>query len=120
MAKLPLIPYEAINGSLDWAVLVGKRPIYPYEDKKRTSDTPDRVRYDVLLPGNCFTTLGVSIPGNVDALAAITDEQIAEACATLRPLLARFTNCTVKVYTINGEQRMSATASGIELVKASK
>ncbi len=120
MAQIPLIPLTAINGGLDWAILVGRRPGFSFKDGKRTSDTPEKYSYAVCLPGNCYAGLSVSIPGGVDALSAITDDQIAEGCATLCPLLVRLTNATVKIYSFNGEQKMSATASGIELVKASK
>lgn len=120
MPTIPPIPLEALNGGLDWVILSGKRPGFPYKDSKRLSDTPEKHNYDTRLPGNCYADLTVSIPGNVDALSAVTDEQIAEGCATLRPILVRFSDCIVRVYTIKGEQRMTATASGVELVKPNK
>lgn len=119
--SIPPLPFEIINGGLDWAILSGKRLGYPYsKDGKRLSDTPENANYQVNLPGYCYSELTVSIPGSTDALAAVTDEQIAEGCATLRPILVRFINCTVRIYTINNEQKMSATADGVELVKPSK
>lgn len=118
--EIPRLPYEALNGGLDWSILVSRRPGFPYKDGQRMSEVPDKYNYKVDLPGNCNTELTVSIPGGTDALAEVTDEQIAEGCATLRPVLVRFNNCTVRVYTIKGEQRMSATADGVELVKPSK
>lgn len=121
MPQLPRIPLTAINNQLDWMLLIGKRPSYPYDnDGKRISEIPEKYNYDVCLPGNCYTALTVNVPGNTDALSAVSDEQIAEACAALRPVLVRFTNATVKIYTIRGEQKMSATADAVELVKASK
>lgn len=120
MPKVPPLPFVAINGGLDWAILIGKRPAYTFQDGKRISETPDKIRYDVVLPGNCFAPLTVSIPGSIDTLSAISDEQIAEGCATLRPLLVRFSEATVRIYSINGEQKMTAAASSIELVKPSK
>lgn len=120
MAQIPPLPLEALNGGLDWVVLSGKRPGYPFRDGKRMSDTPEKYNYTVNLPGNCYADLTISIPGSMDALAAVTDEQIAEGCATLRPVLVRFSDCVVKVYSIKGEQKMSATASGVELVKSGK
>ena len=86
----------------------------------RLSDTPEKTNFKVNLPGNCNAELTVSIPGSVDPLAAVTDEQIADGCASLRPILVRFSNCVVSIYTIKGEQKMSATADGVELVKPSK
>lgn len=123
MSKItvPPLPLEAINHGLDWVILSGKRPGYPYsKDGKRLSDTPEKTAYQVNLPGNCYAELTVSVPGSMDPLAAVTDEQITDGCASLRPILVRFSNCTVSIYTIKGEQKMSATADGVELVKSSK
>lgn len=120
MSQIPPLPLESLNGGLDWVILAGKRPGYPFKDGKRLSDTPEKYNYDVKLPGNCYAELTVSIPGSMDALAAVSEDDIAGGCGTLRPILVRFSGCIVKVYTIKGEQRMSATASGIELVKPSK
>ncbi len=121
MSKIPPISFEGINFGLSWAILTGKAPSYLYsEDGKRQSDIPEKWRYTIALPGNCYNPLTVSIEGSVDSLANVRDEDIANACASLQPILVSFTNCTVKVYTVNREQKMSATASGVELVKASK
>lgn len=119
--QLPPIPLGAINGDLDWAILIRKGPNYPFDnDGKKISEIPVKYSYTICLPGNCYTTLTVGIPGSTDALSAVSDEQIAEACAALRPVLVRFTNATVRIYTFKGEQRMSATADAVELVKANK
>lgn len=119
--SIPPLPLEAINRGLDWVMLAGKRLGYPYsKDGKRLSDTPEKTNFKVNLPGNCNAELTVSIPGSVDPLAAVTDEQIADGCASLRPILVRFSNCVVSICTIKGEQKMSATADGVELVKPSK
>ncbi|RKI65290.1 hypothetical protein D7V91_14655 [bacterium 1xD42-67] len=120
MANIITLILSALNGGLDWVILIGKTPVYPYENRKRTSDIPEKYRYKVVLPGNNYTELNVSVPGSVDALAAVTDEQISEGCANLRPLLVRFTDCTVKVYSKDNEQKLTGTASGVELVKLSK
>lgn len=118
---IPSFPIEALNRGLDWVILAGKRPGYPYsKDGKRLSDTPEKTNLDVKLPGNCYAELTVSIPGSEDPLSTVTDEQIADGCASLRPILVHFTNSVVNIYTIKGEQRMSATADGVELVKTSK
>lgn len=123
---IPSLPIEAMNRGLDWMILVGKRPGYPFDKAtNRSGDTPDKFYYDVNLPGNSFTALSVAIPGGIDVLSSITDDQISDGCATLRPVLVRFSNCMVKIYavkTANGsvEQKMSATADGVELVKPSK
>lgn len=118
---IPPIQFEELNAGLPWAILTSKSPAYPYnKDGARQSDTPEKWRYTVALPGNSYTPLTVSIEGSADLLGNITAEQIAEACASLQPFLVTFTNCFVSIFTIKGEQRMTATASGIELVKPSK
>lgn len=121
MARFPPFPLEVLNGGLTWVILIGKQPGYPYDkDGKRSSEIPDRFRYSVVLPGCCFTPLSVDIPSGIDALSDVSDEQIAQGCASLRPILVQLTECFVKIYTIKGEQKMTATASSIELVKTGK
>ena len=111
MPQIPPIQFEGFNAGLSWASLT---------NKTRQSDTPDKWRYTIALPGNCYAPLTVSIEGSTDLLSNIADEQIAEACASLQPLLVTFDNCFVSIYTIKGEQRITATASNIKLVKPSK
>ena len=119
--KVPPIIWTGFNANLSWAILTSKSPTYPYNrDGTRQSDTPEKWRYTIALPGNCYSPLTVSIEGSTDLLGNITDEQIAEACASLQPFLVTFDNCFVSIFTIKGEQRMTATASSIELVKPSK
>ena len=121
MPQIPPIQFEGFNAGLSWAILTNKSPGYPYNrDGTRQSDTPDKWRYTIALPGNCYAPLTVSIVGSTDLLSNIADEQIAEACASLQPLLVTFDNCFVSIYTIKGEQRITATASNIKLVKPSK
>ena len=120
MPNIPSFLWEGANGGLNWAILTNKAPSYPFLDGKRLSEIPEKWRYSVALPGNCYYPLTVSIEGNTDFLANVTDEQIADACASLQPILVTFSNCYVRIFTIKGEQRMTATASGIELVKPNK
>ena len=121
MPQIPPIQFEGFNSGIPWAILTSKSPGYPYnKEGTRQSDTPEKWRYGVALPGNRYTPLTISIEGSTDFLSNITDEQIAEACASLQPFLVRFDNCYVSIFTIKGEQRMTATASGVELVKPSK
>lgn len=118
---IPPIQFEGFNSGMPWAILTNKSPAYPYNrDGTRQSDTPEKWRYTIALPGNHYTPLTVSVEGSTDSLANITDEQIAEACASLQPILVAFNSCFVRVFSIRGEQRMTATASGVELVKPSK
>ena len=113
------IPFLAVNANMDYAVLTGKRTIYPFADGKRTSDVPTATTITTALQGNGFALLNVKIEGSVDPLPDVTDEAIKAACAAMKPLLIRFKDCKVAIYSIDG-LKMSATASGVELVNPSK
>lgn len=117
--KLPHISLENINNGFDGAILIGKKPGYLYVDRKRQGDTPISFKYDVLLPGNCMSQLTVTVEGSTDRLAAITDQDIFEACSNLDFILVRFANCMVSIYAIDG-LKMSATADSVELIKVNK
>ena len=116
MAKIPSIPLEGLNNGMSYAILTGKKGIYTYLDNKRQSDTPTGWKLDVVLQGNCFSTLSIKINGSADPLPNISEAQIAEACATMKPIFVRFTDCVVSIYALDG-LKMSATASGVEIVK---
>ena len=119
MSNIPKLPLKSLNGGMDYSILTGKSPVYQYEGGKRVSDTPVAWRYSVLLPGNCFSAITVKIGTDKDFLYEITDELIADACATMKPIFVRFTDCSVSVYAIDG-LKMSATASAVELIKSGK
>ena len=116
MANLTNLPFASINGGMEHAILTGKSPIYPYENGKRTGDTPIGWKLTVVLPGNCFTALTVKINNPSEPLPDVSEERIMQACSTLKILLVRLIDCTVSLYAIDG-LRMSAVASGVELVK---
>lgn len=113
------LPFEALNGGLDGAILVGKKPGYAYADGKRQGDTPVSWKYDVLLPGNSMSHLTVSVEGSKDRLASIADITIAEGCRNLDFILVRLVNCIVTIYAIDG-LKMSAVAEGITMIQPDK
>lgn len=113
------IPIEALNGGLDGAILVGKKPGYAYADGKRQGDTPVSWKYDVLLPGNSMSHLTVTIEGSKDKLASITDSAIADACSNLDLILVTLEHCVVTLYAIDG-LKMSAVADNIAVIQPDK
>ena len=118
MPKLE-IPFLAANGGIDYAVLTGTRSIYPFADGKRTSDIPIATNITTALQGNGFSPLNIKIEGSTDPLNA-TDEEIKALCAAMKPLFVRFKDCKVSIYSIDGQIKMSANASGVEVVTPSK
>lgn len=119
MASIPKMPFASFNNGMEWAILTGKNSVYKYEGGKRVSDTPIAQRVNVLLPGNCFSAITVKISTSIDPLPEITDEMIADACASMKPIFVRFKDCFVSVYAMDG-LKMSATASAVELINPSK
>lgn len=119
MTNIPKLPLASLNNNMDCAILTAKSPVYQYEGGKRVSDIPVAQRLNVILPGNCFSAITVKINTSIDPLPEITDEVIADACATMKPLFVRFKDCFVSVYAMDG-LKMSATASSVELIKPGK
>lgn len=111
------IPYSAANGGIDCGILASKRAIYPYADGKRASDIPSATNFGIALHGNGLTILNVKVEG-ADPLPEISDEDIRIASAALKPILVCPKECLVTLYPIDGQMRMSATASGIEVVSS--
>lgn len=111
------VSLPAINKGQEFAVLTGKSPIYFYEDGKRTSETPIGTKITVALQGNRFTSLTVKIEGKTDPLPNITDEEIETSLVNIELFVVKFTDCRVTLYNIGGNMVMSATATGVEIVK---
>ncbi len=115
-----VISLLAVNNGLDYAILTGKSPVYPFENNRKVSDTPIGWKFDIALQGSRMSTLTVKFDGATDPLPEISDEEIEASCASLKLLAVRFKECSVTVYTINNSMVMSATASGVELVNFKK
>lgn len=111
---------EGLNGNLSAIILTGKHDIFPFENGQRTSQERIGTGITGALPGNRLTPITVKIKGT-DPLPNISDEKISEACANMKFLLVRFSDCVVSLYTTkNGQLGMAATASGAALVNGSK
>lgn len=119
MANIPKLPLASLNNNMDLVILTAKSAVHQYEGGKRVSDTPIAQRFNVILPGNCFSSITVKISTSIDPLPEITDEIIADACASMKPIFVRFKDCFVSVYAMDG-LKMSATASAVELINPSK
>lgn len=121
MAKNKLeVPLQAVNSGLDYAILTGKSFYYPYENGKRTDETPLGMKVEVALPGNRLSPLTVKVEGATDPLPAISDEEIEASCTNTKLVAVRFADCKVSLYSINGQMVMSATATDAELVNFKK
>lgn len=116
MANLTNLPFASINGGMEHVILTGKSPIYPYENGKRTGDTPVGWRLSVILPGYSFSALTVKINNPSEPLPDITGDKIAQSCSSLKIILVRLIDCTVSLYALDG-LKMTAVANGVELVK---
>jgi hypothetical protein len=110
---------QSVNGGLDTCILCSKQDVKNYVDGKPVSDVPAAVKFGVALHGAKLTPLTVRIE-NYSRFTKILDEQISEACAMQKFIIVRFTDCIVKLYTINGQIQMSATASDLEIVNSGK
>lgn len=110
------IGFPAVNGGQIWGILTGQSPILAYNGGKKVSDDPIGHKFNFALQGNRFTSLSVKIEGTADPLPEVTDEQLQEACASMKLIAAKPIGCKVTLYSIGGEMVMTATATGIELV----
>ena len=110
------VTLAALNKGQDYAILTGKSPIYSYDNGKRTSDSPIGFKVSVALQGNRLSPLSVKIEGKTDPLSKISEEEIEASCTSIE-LFVRFIDCIINIYTINGQMLMSATATGVEIVK---
>ena len=98
--------------------LVGQRLLKEYQDGKVT-DKVIGARFEVVSPAKCFEHFSVKIE-NAN-LFDISDEAIAEACASLKPILVQFIGFTGKLYNgFNNTVNISCSATGIEIVTQEK
>ncbi|MBP8641214.1 MAG: hypothetical protein KBI01_10030 [Oscillospiraceae bacterium] len=114
ISKLLLV-LAAINGGMDFAVLVGKAPYRNYMNDKPSEEIIG-YRYDIALQGNRLTTLSVKIEG-ADTSPHLTDEMIALATTEGRYIYCKFEDFAAKMYQIRQEPiRFTATAKKIILL----
>ena len=110
------VPLSAVNAGLDYAMLVGKSNIFPFENGHKTSDIPIGVKLNLGLIGARMATLTVKF--DHDPLPKISDDDIAEATASCRFLFIQVPDCSVNLYASNsgGGLGMTATAQTAQLV----
>ena len=111
---------STINDGIDYCILTGKSPIYPYENGKRIDDTPIGTRIEVILQGNRFKPLTVKLEGNNSVLSDVTDEQIENACCNLKLIPVKFSDCKIALYSINNNMVMTATATDCRILSNKK
>lgn len=113
MAK---VSAELYNGGPKF-ILGGRQAVYQYEHKERVSDTAISYKYTLISPSRCFEAVVVTVMGEVDALAEISDSDIVNACSTLRPIWVKLIDGVFNSYSSNNKIVTTGTASGIELVQ---
>ncbi len=106
---------SALNGGDPSVILTGKSEVYPYDQGKRISDEPIAYRYTIALSKNRMALIGVRIDGP-DQLPDLSDDEIARRCASLDFIRVEFSGDEAKVYSISGEQKISASARHVSLV----
>jgi hypothetical protein len=110
------LPLEALNGGINKYLLGDKVPAYNYESNKRTSDTPVGIKLTLSLPGNKLMQVTVRIEG-ADPLPQLTNEAIHNANTSGDFIYVELIGSSAKLYTIDGEQRISASAKGVSLLE---
>lgn len=109
------VDLPAVNQGLDFALLVGKSDVFPYENGKRLSNVREGVKLTVALQGARLSPL--SIKFNHDPLPNLTDEQIETACLECNFIYVQIPDCIVNLYSSSsGGIGMTATAQTAKIV----
>lgn len=93
-------------------ILTDFRPAYNYKDGKKLDELVGR-KAVVVLPGNNYDTLTVTVADPVDFLSPI----LAKASAD-KPVYVDFDDFQAHIYVMNGNAGVSAKASAIRVVPA--
>lgn len=104
----------AVNGGADYGLLVGKAPLYPYANGRRTSDTPIGHKLTLALQNNRLNTLSVKFPS--DPLPKTNDEDIVEACSACKFIYVQVPDCIVNLYSGDSGILMTASAESARIV----
>lgn len=99
-------------------ICAGRQILYQYEGKTRVSEIPIGHKYLLISPTHCFENIEVKAMSATDALAEISDSDIVNACATLKPIWVKLIDGVFNSYSSNNKIVTTGTASGIELVQA--
>lgn len=113
------VDLPAVNDGADYAMLVGKSDIFPYENGKRTSEVRIGVKLTLALQNARLSTLTVKF--DHDPLPKITDEQIGESCAACKFVFVQVPDCIVNLFSSSGGGiGMTATAQTAQIVTIDK
>lgn len=113
------VDLPAVNGAADFAPLVSKTDVFPYENGKRTSDVRIGVKLTLALQNARLSTLTVKF--DHDPIPKITDEQIEAACSECKFIFVQIPDCIVNLFSSNGGGiGMTATAQTAQIVTLDK
>ncbi len=109
------VDLSAVNGGADFALLVSKTDVFPYENGKRTSEMRIGVKLTLALQNARLSTLTVKF--DHDPLPKITDEEIETACSECKFIFAQIPDCVVNLFSSSGGGiGMTATAQTAQIV----
>lgn len=97
-------------------ILAGQRKQFKYDGKVRT-DEQQGVCISVAAQGQCFAAFNVKIPNG--QLLPVTDEEIADACAAMKPIFVKFNGFKAKPYPKDNRIAFSCSAESVEIVTES-
>lgn len=109
------VDLPAVNAGADYAILVGKSDVLPYENGKRISEVRTGVKLTLALQGSRLST--VSVKFDHDPLPKISDEEIEAACSECKFLFVQIPDCVVNLFSSSsGGIGMTATAETAQIV----
>lgn len=97
-------------------ILTSQAEQYEYINGKKT-DKMSGCRFSVVSPCRNFESFNVKVEGG--KLLRLTDEEIDEACASMKPIWVRFSDFKAKPYASSNGKGIaySCSASGVEIVE---
>jgi len=120
MANKIEVNLATVNGGVDFALLVGKDPIYAYESGKKISDNPVGIKLILALQNARMAQLSVKF--SQDPLPKVRDEEIAEATGGCKFLYVQIPDAIVTLFSGSNSNGigMTATASSAQIVTLGK
>lgn len=98
------------------AILTAQQEQFKYDGKVRTDERLG-VSISVAAQGQCFAAFNVKITNG--QLLPVTDEEIADACAAMRPIFVKFNGFKAKPYPKDNRIAFSCSAESVEIVTES-
>lgn len=97
-------------------ILTAQTEQYEFKNGERT-DKVTGIKVSVVSPMRNFQTFNVKIEGG--KLLRLTDEEIDEACASMKPIWVHFSDFKAKPYASSNGKGIaySCSASGVEIVE---